>query len=177
VDQIELLAKAAASADLSVVRPLLAHAIRMLRATGVFLTDRRAVKVQRLIAAAAVLAGRQRPTQADLWPLILAVPTREEQALARDTLRDLLAATENAALQAAAEEASLGPLARATRLAAAGRVALEQAPEASDVEAREGRRLRLEGIAREIDAGFAAEDLPAELAQVRARIVAEVAAA
>src|SRR5687768_17744795 len=32
-------------------------------------------------------------------------------------------------------------------------------------------QLRLEGIAREIDAGFAPETMPAELAEVRARIV------
>ena len=142
-------------------------AIRTLRGAGISLSDRRAVKVQRLAAAAAVLAGRAEPTEADLWPLLYAVPSEEGQRLARTRLRDLLARTENPTLPAAAEEASLGPLARATRLVAAG-TALLGAPTAE----RGGPwRLKLEGVAREIDAGFAAGSRPAELESVRTRIV------
>lgn len=168
---IDVLSQAARAADLNPIRPLLAQAIRQLRSAGVHLTDRRAVKVQRLVAAAAVLDGRTVPTQADLWPLILAVPEREEQIIARETLRDLLQATVNAALPAAAEEASQGPLARATRLAAAGRELLA----APDETNRDAWQLKLEGIAREIDAGFTREQLPPELATVRSEIVATLA--
>lgn len=167
VEAFDALTMAAQAADTSRVRPHLAHAIRVLRGAGVLLSDRRAVRSQRLVAAAAVLAGRARPTDADLWPLILAVPTREQQAIARECLHDVLAQTENAALPAAAEEASLGPLARAARIATAGREALSAAPEDP-----EDWRLRLEGIVREIDAGFAQEAMPADLAEVRSRIVA-----
>ncbi|MBC8102485.1 MAG: AAA family ATPase, partial [Cytophagales bacterium] len=98
LEDLDTLAAAARSSDLTRVRPLLAQAIRILRQNGILLSDRRAVKAQRLLAAAAVLAGRPHPTEADLWPLLLAVPTREEQALARDCLRDLLAPAENTAL-------------------------------------------------------------------------------
>jgi MoxR-like ATPase len=167
VKAFDALAAAAQAADLSRVRPHLAHAIRVLRGAGVHLSDRRAVRSQRLVAAAAVLAGRARPTDADLWPLILAVPTREQQAVARECLHDVLVQTENATLPAAAEEASLGPLARAVRIATAGREALAVVPEDPD-----DWRLRLEGIVREIDAGFAPEVMPADLAEVRSRIVA-----
>jgi MoxR-like ATPase len=167
VKAFDALATAAQAADLSRVRPHLAHAIRVLRGAGVLLSDRRAVRAQRLVAAAAVLAGRARPTDADLWPLILAVPTREQQAIARECLHDVLIQTENAALPAAAEEASLGPLARAARIATAGREALSVMPEDLD-----DWRLRLEGIVREIDAGFAPEAMPTDLAEVRSRIVA-----
>src|SRR5204863_9582183 len=104
--------------DVAAVRAELAHAIRVLRKNGIALTDRRAVKVQRLVAAAALLAGRVTPTPADLWPLVYAVPQPEAQRLARDVLREVLAASENATLAAAAAEASLGPMARATRIAA-----------------------------------------------------------
>jgi len=166
---LDALAARARAADLAGVRPHLAHAIRLLRGAGIQLSDRRAVKSQRLVAAAAVLAGRQTATQADLWPLLLAVPTREQQELARECLREVLARAENAALPAAAEEASLGPLARAARLARAGREALGEQP--GDPEARADWLLRLEGIAREIDAGFAADSMPAELAAVREQIV------
>jgi MoxR-like ATPase len=154
------------------VRPHLAHAIRVLRQNGITLSDRRAVKAQRLVAAAAVMAGRERPTEADLWPLIPAVPTREGQAAARDALRDVLAKSENAALAAAAEEASLGPRARAARLVSAGEALLVARPAEED--AVGAWRLKLEGVAREIDAGFTKAALPAELAAVREKIVAAV---
>ena len=171
---VDLLAEAARRMDLSAVRPGLAHALRRLRGAGILLTDRRAVKVQKLIAAAAALAGRETPTDADLWPLILAVPTAEQQTLARETLRDLLEPTENPTLNAAAEAASLGPLARAARIAAAGYAALQNRPDAADLPAQEVWKLKLEGIAREMDAAFLRETLPAELATVRAQIAAVI---
>ncbi|HVE86011.1 MAG TPA: AAA family ATPase, partial [Myxococcales bacterium] len=127
---LDLLSAAAPRADLSAVRGPLAHAIRLLRRAGVTLSDRRAVKVQRLIAAAGALAGRASPTEADLWPIIYAVPTAEAQALARATLRELLAQSENAALPAASAEASSGPRARALRLVQSGREALGARPAA-----------------------------------------------
>jgi MoxR-like ATPase len=129
------------------------------------------VKVQRLVAAAAALAGRAIPTEADLWPIVFAVPEAAGQDVARDTLRDLLDRTENAALLAAAVEASLGPLARARRMVADGE-ALLAAPEVSS----DAWRLKLEGVAREIDAGFAAESRPADLGEIRRRIVEALAA-
>ncbi len=170
ISDIDALAGEALSADMSRVRPLLAHAIRLLRSAGLSLTDRRAVKAQKLVAAAAVLAGRAKPNESDLWPLIFAVPTRDQQSAARETLRELLSQTENATLPAAAEEASLGRLARASRLVESGRRILAVQP-VDGAEERESWRLKLEGIAREIDAGFTPEQVTAELADVRARIV------
>src|SRR5262245_44285860 len=167
---LDLLATTAAAADLTGVRPHLAHAIRLLRAAGIVLSDRRSVKVQRLIAAAAVLAGRAEPTEADLWPVILAVPGREQRPAARECLCAGRARSENATLVAAAEETSLGPLARATRLVRAGQEALEARPADGDEERLDDWRLRLEGIVREIDAGFAKDSVPADLADVRQRI-------
>ncbi len=170
MEHLDALATAVARADVAPVRPHLAHAIRVLRRAGITLSDRRAVKAQRLVAAAAVMAGRAQPTEADLWPLVVAVPTREGQAAARDALREVLARSENDALAAAAAEASLGPLARASRIAAAGEALLAARPRADDAEALDAWRLKLEGVAREIDAGFAKP--PEALASVRARIVA-----
>jgi MoxR-like ATPase len=170
LEALDVLARAAQQADLGPVRPHLAHALRTLRAAGIGLSDRRAVKVQRLMAAAAALAGRQTPGVADLWPLIYAVPTKEGQALAREVLRELLAATENPALAAAALEASAGPLARAQRIARAGREVLEGRPGNGDAEELSAWRLKLEGVVREMDAGFAPEALPAELQTLREEI-------
>ena len=175
IEHLDALAHAAAAADLTRVRPLIAHAVRILRGIGITLSDRRAVKVQRLVAAAAALAGRSRPDEADLWPIVFAVPTRDQQSATRDALREMLDQTESRTLPAAAEEASLGRIARAARIAEAGRQALSSRPDGDGAEAIQGWRLKLEGIAREIDAGFTAEQLPQELADVRARIVETLA--
>jgi MoxR-like ATPase len=167
--QLDQLGNAARAADLAQVRPLLAQAVRKLRGVGIALSDRRAVKLQRLVAASAVLAGRAAPTAADLWPIVFAVPTLEAQRTARTVLRELLAESENSALPAAAEEASRGPLARAGRIAASGREALSARPAEG---ARDGWRLKLEGVLREIDATFAVESMPKDLAEVRAVVSA-----
>ncbi|KFE62412.1 AAA family ATPase [Hyalangium minutum] len=174
LEALDVLARVAQEADLAPVRPHLAHALRMLRAAGIGLSDRRAVKVQRLMAAAAALAGRQSPGVADLWPLIYAVPTKEGQALAREVLRDLLAATENPALAAAALEASAGPLARAQRIARAGREVMNQVPVSGAAEDYAAWRLKLEGVVREMDAGFAPEALPPDLQVLREEIRAAI---
>ena len=166
LEALDALAEAARRADMSAVRPALAHALRTLRKNGITLSDRRAVKVQRLVAAAAALAGRAAPAEADLWPLVYAVPTEAGQGIAREALRPLLAATENDALHHAAEEASYGPLARATRLVEAAERLL-----AAPDEDRSVWLLRLEGVAREIDAGFAPEQHTPALASARQRIV------
>lgn len=171
IEAIDVLAAAARAADLEAVRPTLAHAIRLLDKNGVTLSDRRAVKVQRLIAAAAALSGRTQAGPADLWPIIFAVPREDAQAIARDVLRDLLARSENEPLTRAAEEASLGPRARATRIAGHGREVLARRPASRTWPEDEAWRLELEAVAREIDAGFARADLPEELAALRAEIV------
>lgn len=169
MSDIDKLAMAARQLDVSPVRNPLAHALRILRTAGVALSDRRAVKAQFLIAAAAVLAGHAAPSEADLWPLIFVVPTPEQQDIAREVLRDLLRGTENQTLPAAAEEASAGPLVRCERLARVGREALAAAP--SEATEAHAWRLKLEGIVREIDASLAPEHRSSELTNVRDSIM------
>lgn len=165
---IDRLSAARTSCDLTDVRPTLATAIRRLRSAGIALSDRRAVRSQNLIAAAAVLDGRSAATAADLWPLPLIVPTAEAQPVARDVLADLLGSSANAALPTVAEEASAGPVARAQRLIKAAEALDLAAPLTSD------QRLRVEAILREIDACFVAESLPHELSEARSRLVSMV---
>jgi MoxR-like ATPase len=164
------LAHAARQCDLTHLRPLLADAVRSLRGAGIELSDRRAVRAQRLCAAAAVMAGRNTASRADLWPLVFAVPGADGQRLARGALAPLLTSSQSETLPAAAAEASLGPLARAARVVEAGDAVLAGRP--SDPEASFAWRLKLEGVAREIDAGFDPARLPPELAALRARLVA-----
>ncbi|MBM7112973.1 AAA family ATPase [Archangium primigenium] len=170
LEALDVLARAAREADLTRVRPHLAQALRLLRGAGLALSDRRMVKTQRLVAAAAVLAGRREPDGGDLWPLVYAVPTQAGQALAREVLRDVLARSENPALAAAALEASAGPLARAQRLIHAARGVLAARPGDAEGEALAAWRLKLEGVVREVDAGFAPEALPEDLRALREEV-------
>jgi MoxR-like ATPase len=146
---VDRLAAASRACDLTAIRPQLAVAVRRLRAAGVPLSDRRA----------------------DLWVLPLIAPTADAQALARDTLADLLGMSSNRSLLHAAEELSRGPLARAERLADSGGALLADLgapPHPRD------ERLRLEATLREIDASFAADSVPERLRTVRERLIAAV---
>lgn len=174
IDDIDVLSRAARSVDVTHVRSALAQAIRIVRGVGVELTDRRAARVQRLVAAAAAIAGKKRADERDLWPIVYAIPTESGQQLARNALRDLLASSENTSLSAAAEEGSSGPKARANRIVAHARGLLDTAASTED---KAAFRLKLEGVAREIDAGFSPTTMPPELADVRSRIVAALASA
>ncbi len=179
VADLDVLHRAARAMRLDAVRSPLAHAIRALRKAGIRLSDRRAVKVQKLVAAAAALAGRSEASEADLWPIVYAVPTDEEQLLARDALRELLDRSENGTLGSAAEAASHGPLVRAQRLVATARDVLAGRPVAHDegadgAAARRvgGWQLKVEGVVREMDAAFAVDQRPSELEAARAELVA-----
>jgi MoxR-like ATPase len=171
LDALDRLGAAARACDVTPVQAAVGTAVRRMRAAGVPLSDRRAVRSQRLVAAAAALDGRRTAGPADLWVLPLVAPTADTQAAAREALADLLAAGRNATLVAAADELARGRMARADRLTAAGTALLAEAADA--VPDRDGR-LRLEATLREIDSGFGEADLPAELAEVRARLVAAV---
>jgi MoxR-like ATPase len=170
IETIDRLAERARRADPSAVRPALAHALRVLKKNGVVLTDRRVVKTQRLIAAAAALADRDTPTEADLWPVLYVVPTQAGQRIARESLRDLLDRSKNELLAHVTADASFGPAARAGRLVALAKEALDKKPEGDPA----AWHLRLEGLAREMDTGFASSARPPELDEVRSRIVAIV---
>jgi MoxR-like ATPase len=169
VADLDTLGAAALAMDLTPLRSAIAHGVRLLRGAGIELSDRRLVRLQRLIAAAAALSGRERPAEADLWPIIFALPTEQAQHLGRDVLREFLSSAENGILLSAPAESSLGPKARAARILRDGTAIMGEAPQ--DETAKEAWRLKVEGIAREIDASFTREGLPPGLAALRARIV------
>ncbi len=169
LDDLDALGLRAEQIDLDAVRPLLAQAVRRLRSAGIALSDRRIVRLQRLIAGAAAIAGRDAASAADLWPIVFALPTAELQAQGREVLVDLLASAENAVLLAASEDGSLGPAARGALLLREGQALL-----ADDGARDEGWRLKLEGVARDIDATFSSDRLPEDLRALRARIVEAV---
>ncbi|HYM00394.1 MAG TPA: AAA family ATPase [Blastocatellia bacterium] len=175
IDDLDNLSKAALDADLAAARPMIAKAVRILRKNGVNLSDRRVVKMQRLIAAAGVLAGRVVPDSRDLWPIVFVAPTPEQQVLAKECLRDLLSEAENTTLPVSSEDASHGPRARASRLMQMAHTVLAAEPSSDAGDGFEDWLLKLEGIAREIDAAFAADNMPEGLKDARSRIVQAMA--
>ena len=149
--------------QLDEARRMLATAVRKLRQAGIQLSDRRIVKTQGLMAAAAVLAGRLEATSADLWPLLYALPTRETQLNAREVLGDLLATSAHPHLFSAVEVATLQPLSRVGRLREAAEALLATPSPESTAEA--------ENVLREIDANFPADKMPAQLADLRTALM------
>ncbi|KQW02657.1 AAA family ATPase [Rhizobacter sp. Root1221] len=167
LSHLDVLCRAVRQVDMAGARPGLADCIRQLRRAGVHLSDRRIVKSQRLIAAAAVLAGRTEATPADLWPLLYVLPTKESQLSARDVLKEPLAHATHPNLFSAVEEAAMQPMSRVGRLVETALVCLAR----QDA----GRQAEAEGLLREIDANFHADVLPADLAVCRKKLAALVA--
>ena len=85
IPELDRLSAAARSCDTAPVRPLLSTVVRRLRGAGVELTDRRVVRSQRLVAAAATLDGRASADAGDLWVLPLVAFTPDAQVMARET--------------------------------------------------------------------------------------------
>lgn len=165
--RLDQLRAARSRCDVSGVRPALAQALRSMRSAGVPITDRRAVKAQSLVAAAAVLDGRSAATTADLWPLPLIVPTNEAQIAAREVLGPLLDDASNAVTPHAAELLSASKASRSQRLVTLGHELLWPSPG----EPIDALRLRREAVLREIDASFSPDQLTPELRSTRDRLV------
>ena len=165
ISDLEILIEEAKNVSFSNVRSDLAYAIRLLRKAGINLSDRRIVKCQSVVAAAAILAGRKAPVVADLWSIIYVIPSVDGQKLAREVLRDILAPSENETLKAAAEAASLGPAARIARIIDTGEKILSAKTQDTSW------KLELEALVREIDAGFSQDNMTDELTSLRKQIV------
>ncbi len=67
VEDIRGLKRILVDVDLASVRPRIVDLVRRLRQSGIAVSDRRAVKMQRLVAASAVLCGRLAAGASDLW--------------------------------------------------------------------------------------------------------------
>lgn len=163
---LDRLTVAARSCDLRGVQADIAQAVRRMRSAGIELSDRRAVRSQRLVSAAAALDGRMTAGPSDLWVLPMIAPTADDQATAQDALADLIADGASASLVHAAELFARGRRARAARLTAGGQTLLD----ALESPPGEDERLRIEAALREIDAGFESSEMPEQLGLVRAHL-------
>lgn len=162
-EALDTVIAAARAVQAEPVRVLLADAIRALRRHHVQLSDRRIVKAQQLIAAAAALAGRPAAEPADLWTLVYVLPSAGAQASGREVLAPWLTAAVNPTLRHASEAASGQPLARMPRLLESGSALATSA-----------QRPALEQWLKEVDSSFAPETLPAPLGTLRADLIARL---
>ena len=169
LEHIDTLSQAVPAVRLEQARPLLAAAIRSLRSAGIALSDRRIVKLQRLIGAAAVLSGRMVAGSSDLWPIFYALPTAELQQRAREVLREQLAEAASASMFSSVEEAALQPMSRAARLLDSTILLLARL-EAAEASAQNLLLGDIESLLREIDANFSQENMPSSLAGSRAQL-------
>lgn len=69
VDAIRELQKSILKVDLNAARPALVEVVKRLRDAGMSISDRRAVRLQRVVAASAIISGRSEAIASDIWPL------------------------------------------------------------------------------------------------------------
>ncbi len=93
--------------DIAGVRPTYVDLIHRLRHAGIPISDRRAVKLQRLMAASALLCGRLQTHTTDFWVLRYIWETEEQQEVLTEIVQDFV--NKSAAdVQAAAHPRSRG---------------------------------------------------------------------
>ena len=173
MQDIARLTEAAKRVDVAPVRDAYAHVVRKLRSRGIEFSDRRIVKGQTLIASAACVAGRDQAGPEDLWPVIYMSQDRAAQDEARDVLQQELDRSANSMFSEAAKKASVGAAARAQELRTYGMQLLESKPSLQSGEMWEVWLVKAESLLTQIDAGFAKDDLPEDLAAVRAGLAAQ----
>ena len=91
VDDLRRLHGLLGEVDLAALRSVFGEAVRRLRHAGIAVSDRRAVKLQRLAAASALVCGRLEALPADLWILRYIWDTEEQQEVIATIVDELLA--------------------------------------------------------------------------------------
>ncbi len=167
---IEALHLASLAVDLTPVHEAYAHLVRKIRLLGAQLSDRKVVKGQKLIAAAAVLRGVQAAGPEDLWPVTFLVQSKDEQDQARELLQAELKNSRNPVLTNSVAKATHGRTAHAAQLTEQAAALLEARPPIQTDMLHEVWLVRLETMLTRIDAAFDSDALPQHLRAVRAGI-------
>lgn len=156
--------------DLTGIYDAYAHIARKIRLLGVTLSDRKLVKGQKLIAAAALLRGADAAGQEDLWPITYLVQSKIQQAEVRDVLHAELSRSHNPVLTNSVAEATYGPTAHAAFLTEQATLLLESRPALATDPLHEIWLVRLETMLTRIDAAFDSKTLPQQLRVLRASV-------
>ncbi len=94
-EDIRLLQQQLGAVDLQGIRPAYITLVQQLRNAGVMVSDRRAVKLQRLIAASALLSKRFTAYPSDLWVLKYIWDTEEQQEIIAGIVNTVVEADED----------------------------------------------------------------------------------
>lgn len=90
IDEIRSLQNSLAQADFSQVQSDYVALIHRMRKAGIDVSDRRAVKLQRLLAASAILSGRLKVNRTDFWILRSIWHTEEQIEILASLVNDAL---------------------------------------------------------------------------------------
>jgi MoxR-like ATPase len=90
VKEIRQLQRRIADVQLESVREPYVELVQRLRHAGIPISDRRAVRLQRVIAASALLCGRQEANRADFWVLRYIWNTEEQQPVLASLIQNAL---------------------------------------------------------------------------------------
>ncbi|PTY02213.1 ATPase [Verrucomicrobia bacterium LW23] len=90
-DAVRDLRNALPAIDLAPVRAAYVELVHRIRYSGLPVSDRRAVKLQRLIAASALLCGRRQARLSDMWMLQNIWDTEEQQEVLRSLVQKAIA--------------------------------------------------------------------------------------
>jgi MoxR-like ATPase len=90
VDDVRGLHRLLPQADFTAVRPHYVELVHRLRHAGIMVSDRRAVKLQRMLAASALLCGRLQVNRTDMWVLRYIWDTEEQQDILASVVEDAL---------------------------------------------------------------------------------------
>ncbi len=88
IDDVRRLHRMLRQVDLTGVRPAYVELIQRLRYAGIAISDRRAVKLQRLMAASALLCGRLTVHATDAWVLRYIWDTEDQQEVLASLVQD-----------------------------------------------------------------------------------------
>jgi MoxR-like ATPase len=108
-DEIQELQTLLSQMDLAGVRADFAELVHRIRHAGIPVSDRRAVKLQRLAAASALLCGRMSARHSDLWVLRYIWDTEEQQEVLQALVQKALEKTEPEAQDHARARPTDGP--------------------------------------------------------------------
>lgn len=172
-DDLAALTRAASRVDLGDVLEPYAHIMRKLRVRGLELSDRRVVRGQKLVAAAALLANRKRATAADLWPVLYLVQDEGLQEEVKEFLAAELADGENEILRESVRQSSFGQQSLSDELGAYGRSLLHEKPPISEgAQQYEAWQVKVEALLIRLDAGYSDGQMPSPLAALRHELAA-----
>jgi MoxR-like ATPase len=117
VEDIRRLHGALGEVDLAPMRSAYIELVHRLRRAGIAVSDRRAVKLQRLVAASSLLCGRAAANRSDLWVLRYIWDTQEQQEVVATVVQEAIAKADDAEMASSHPRARGGETPSAEELA------------------------------------------------------------